>query len=949
MFQTLDHNVDAYINHDDRSSPREILHHKPIASSNATAEAAASDYLRTHGHLLGLPGTGGLTDASSGPYGFQRESERTLFDSTTVSFEQTYEGIPVWRCGAAVHLRTEPLRVVSARSTARDDISLHRPSEAKIKKHLAQEGAHILEAMGIEAIDPQETADGKREGRRRVTVLRRRTVIFRYDEKTRIRRGSESVLRLAPMPDAIEHGMDRVAVESTVQVGAGERSLVWLVITDVETGAVLYIEPFVDDINGLVFDRDPITTSGVAANGPAATAATLNPLRSSVTLLDLTAPAPGSNQALTGTNVAITDFEPATSAPPTEPSGTNFDFDSRTDGFAAVNAYYHCDQVFRMIADLGFPLGTYFDGTTRPVPVDHRGRYGSLDGIERNASCSGNGLGGILNVDFELADLGDTAHPIGIAGDWRVVLHELCGHGILYESVNTANLGFSHSAGDSFAVILNDPDTAAADRFESFPWVSFIGRRHDRSIGGGWAWGGTQDGKGYDSEQILATSNFRAYLSIGGGSADPGTRRYAARVMAYLMLRGIATLTPSTNPTNASGFVTALQTADLGDWTSEGLSGGAYGKVIRWAFEKQGLFQAPGAPTPVTQEGAPPPVDVYIDDGRHGEYQYQPNHWSNQSVWNRRSPDGGTLHEEPVVNQTNQAYVYLRNRGTQTATGVVVKAFHCKPGAGMVWPNDWATMSTAQLSAPDIPPGGEVKVGPFAWTPTALGHECMLMVASAVGDPSNIDNFTAGDSIPEWRLVPHDNNIGQRNVAPVAAGGVDGLIAALKNRPFTVHNPFPHDAGMDLRVDLPSVLAQADWRVQVTSPGGSSFKLAAGHERDVRFELIAGSRDALRRLADIPEDERNLVITVTANQRIIGGMTYALRPDRRGDRDDDRDRDRNRDRDRDRDRGRDDDHDSSRAENSQADHLVRGLVRELGRVREVRISKVMLEVEFDDD
>jgi hypothetical protein len=40
----------------------------------------------------------------------------------------------------------------------------------------------------------------------------------------------------------------------------------------------------------------------------------------------------------------------------------------------------------------------------------------------------------------------------------------------------------------------------------------------------------------------------------------------------------------------------------------------------------------------------------------------------------------------------------------------------------------------------------------------------MLMVASAPGDPSNIDNLTKRDSIPNWRLVPHDNNIGQRNV-----------------------------------------------------------------------------------------------------------------------------------------------------------------------------------------
>ena len=60
------------------------------------------------------------------------------------------------------------------------------------------------------------------------------------------------------------------------------------------------------------------------------------------------------------------------------------------------------------------------------------------------------------------------------------------------------------------------------------------------------------------------------------------------------------------------------------NWTSEDQVGGTYWKVIRWAFEQQGLYQPPGAPTPVTSVGSPPLVDAYVDDGRHGEYQYGP-------------------------------------------------------------------------------------------------------------------------------------------------------------------------------------------------------------------------------------------------------------------------------------------------------------------------------------
>ena len=271
----------------------------------------------------------------------------------------------------------------------------------------------------------------------------------------------------------------------------------------------------------------------------------------------------------------------------------------------------------------------------------------------------------------------------------------------------------------------------------------------------------------------------------------------------------IASLTPSTNPSNAAGFATALINADLGDWTSEGLSGGAYGKVIRWSFEKQGLYQPAGTATPNNSTGAPPAVDVYIDDGRHGEYSYQPNHWSCQAIWNRRHADGLAAHEEPVVGVTNFAYVKIKNRGTQSATNVIVKAYHANPAAGLVYPNDWQPMTTAQLAAPNVAPNNaaEIVVGPFQWVPTQIGHECMFMVVSASGDPSNISNLTAFDSMPEWRLVPNDNNIGQRNVFPVAGGGgLKGLLLSLDKQNIRIKNPLLAPARMVVNVQLPKFL-----------------------------------------------------------------------------------------------------------------------------------------------
>ena len=79
------------------------------------------------------------------------------------------------------------------------------------------------------------------------------------------------------------------------------------------------------------------------------------------------------------------------------------------------------------------------------------------------------------------------------------------------------------------------------------------------------------------------------------------------------------------NPKTPAHFLTALLKADADNWSSEGVFGGAYGKVLAWAFEKQNL-----------NNGEPPNVDVYINDDRAGEYQYLAVHWPTATIWNRR-------------------------------------------------------------------------------------------------------------------------------------------------------------------------------------------------------------------------------------------------------------------------------------------------------------------------
>lgn len=881
------------INRDDKGIARELLHtEEQFVSRARTPQLAAAEYLSKYGELLGIKSeeTNSLSlsheaDVVDAAGELRFRTEKKQFDMTTVMYEQTHFGLPVWHAGVAIHMKGKPYRVVSSQSTRHPDVEVKRPS-AEVLNRLKKLDASTLAA--------QLNLSGKKTGydSKMLTIDNVRLIIYRYAQAKRViveeapagpgAFGHMNLkLPLPPVAAGIEENRHYLSAEVHFALALREHEVLnWVAIVEAETLSVLYLRVFMDNVNGLVFQDDPITTNGGPL--PNATSANLNPVRTTVLLEDLPA---GSPQSLMGTVVRVVDVELPTVAAPTEPAATDFNFDSRTDSFAAVNAYYHCERFFRLMQDLGFTLSGFFaSGTAFPTAVDHRG----LGGNVINAHCLGTSGGlGILQTTFALADTTDTVHPIGIACDYRVVLHELGGHGVLYPHVHSPNFGFSHSAGDSVAAITCDPDTHAPDRFVTFPWVN-IGRRHDRTPAAGWGWSGNialnpfsaADPGGYNNEQILCTTLFRFYRSIGGDSASLPMRQFASRYAVYLILRAISTLTPATNPSNAAGFATALMTADLGDWTTAGQAGGAYGKVIRWAFEKQGLYQPAGTPTPNNNPGAPPAVDVYIDDGRQGEYQYHHNFWSCQKIWNRRHNDGGTTHEEPVVGVTNFAYVKIKNRGSQLATGVVVKAYHANPAAGLLYPNDWHSMTTAQLSAANVPANNasEITVGPFHWVPTSLGHECMFMVASAAGDPSNINNMTAGDSIPAWRLVPNDNNIGWRNVFPVAGGGgLKGLLATLDGTRITVKNPHNVAAKMIVNTVLPKFLVAAGWGVTYDNPGAGAFALRPGEAKVIVLRLKAGKEftadDVLK-----AEDSAVIHVEAYANGILVGGMSYTLDP-----------------------------------------------------------------------
>ncbi len=249
------------------------------------------------------------------------------------------------------------------------------------------------------------------------------------------------------------------------------------------------------------------------------------------------------------------------------------------------------------------------------------------------------------------------------------------------------------------------------------------------------------------------------YEACGGANSDLNVKKFTSRYIAFLIIKGVGLLSFTTPDPRV--YVDALIESDLSTPDFNGHPGGAFHKVIRWSFERQGLYQPAGAPTPVKQPGAAPEVDVYIEDApaaqpRKGEYlPYLSVIDQSPAIWNRHAADGGHAHQAPVVGAPQFLYVRVSNRGLQAATDVKVQAFQAT-AANQSWPAGWTSLGAPLAVLGGVPIGGEVVVGPIAWTP-ASDHPRVLASVSADGDLSNLESLHG--TIPLHRLVPTDNNI----------------------------------------------------------------------------------------------------------------------------------------------------------------------------------------------
>ena len=400
---------------------------------------------------------------------------------------------------------------------------------------------------------------------------------------------------------------------------------------------------------------------------------------------------------------------------------------------------------------------------------------------------------GQLEVCFALADLQSSIReapvgaPLGVACDVRWAWHEFS-HVLLAAATGELEFRFAHSAGDGLGAILFDPESALASdadfRFISFPWVSWPCRRHDRTVADGWSWTGPlyhrerffDNGlslkKAYWSEQILSTSLFRLYRALGGDSADIGgnrdvpARRAASDYSAMLIMRAIQSMGPASAVPllTVEKFVIALKDADAATGTF-GMAtlrrvGGVGQKAIRWAFEQQGLYG-----------GSSPPVDVFIDDGRRGEYtpiSMSGTSWHATAAIEIEDALGNPIPGDiPAGSGDLNVYVTVENRGGTPSSAIDVRVDVAKTtGAIPDWLRAaWKPLSASTIGAP-VPALGKVRVGPVLWKAPAQGSYALFAAATCAEDRSCVDPSSglpcSSVSSPMSFLVAGDNNLGLR-------------------------------------------------------------------------------------------------------------------------------------------------------------------------------------------
>ena len=137
------------------------------------------------GAALGAAAPTDLEDGSPGSSEIELRfaGEKRQFDTTTVVYQQTWRGIPVWRSGLTVTLRTSPARIGNVHNTTYPEIDVELPSRTDLKRGVT--GTSGLMRTAFDVAFTLRSAN-TRDDRRQVEVVSNTLVIARYDAARRL-------------------------------------------------------------------------------------------------------------------------------------------------------------------------------------------------------------------------------------------------------------------------------------------------------------------------------------------------------------------------------------------------------------------------------------------------------------------------------------------------------------------------------------------------------------------------------------------------------------------------------------------------------------------------------------------------------------------------------------------------------------------------------------------
>jgi hypothetical protein len=185
---------------------------------------------------------------------------------------------------------------------------------------------------------------------------------------------------------------------------------------------------------------------------------------------------------------------------------------------------------------------------------------------------------------------------------------------------------------------------------------------------------------------------------------------------------------------------------------------------------------------------APPysPVDVGTEPSGPGPM------WISQDIRVRLGTvDDGVTHENPELGQTNNVFVTVRNRGTQTGPYANVMLYWAHASTGLSWPTDWHQIGSG--TAVNVPAGGSTVVGPIPWNPVGTGHYCLYARMVTFNEP-------IGPETTDVNLTTMQNNeVIWKNVTVV-----DNLAVAPYAGSFIVRNIGREKGTFDLKFQEPA-------------------------------------------------------------------------------------------------------------------------------------------------